>query len=107
MLIGSVFVGIQAVEYTKLMSLDSMPIGISRDGHFRPNSSLFGSCFFTMTGFHGAHVTGGVILLACILIQAMRGKFTARNHSAVELAGLYWHFVDLVWIILFTVVYLI
>lgn len=105
--IGSVFVGIQFVEYKKLMFADAHTIGISRNGHFRPDSSLFGSCFFTMTGFHGAHVTGGVILLACILIQAMRGKYTAENHSSVELAGLYWHFVDLVWIILFTVVYLI
>ena len=106
-LIGSVFVGIQFVEYRKLMFADAQPIGVSRDGHFRPDSSLFGSCFFTMTGFHGAHVTGGVILLACILVQALRGKYTASNHSSVELAGLYWHFVDLVWIILFTVVYLI
>lgn len=106
-LIGSVFVGIQFIEYKKLMFADAHPIGISRNGHFRPDSSLFGSCFFTMTGFHGAHVTGGVIFLACILIQAMRGKYTAQNHSSVELAGLYWHFVDLVWIILFTVVYLI
>ena len=106
-LIGSVFVGIQFVEYRKLMFADAHPIGISRDGHFRPDSSLFGSCFFTMTGFHGAHVTGGVILLTCILIQAIRGKYTPTNHSSVELAGLYWHFVDLVWILLFTVVYLI
>ncbi len=106
-LIGSVFVGIQFIEYRKLMFADAHSIGVSADGHFRPASSLFGSCFFTMTGFHGAHVTGGVILLTCILIQAMRGKYTARNHSSVELAGLYWHFVDLVWILLFTVVYLI
>ena len=106
-LIGTLFVGIQAIEYTKLMSADAHPIGISRNGHFRPDSSLFGSCFFTMTGFHGAHVTGGVILLICILIQAIRGKYTPANHSSVELAGLYWHFVDLVWILLFTVVYLI
>jgi len=106
-LIGSVFVSIQFIEYRKLMFADAHPIGISRNGHFRPDSSLFGSCFFTMTGFHGAHVTGGVILLACILIQAIRGKYTPDNHSSVELAVLYWHFVDLVWILLFTVVYLI
>jgi cytochrome c oxidase subunit III len=106
-LIGSLFVGIQFIEYRKLMFADAHPIGISRDGHFRPDSSLFGSCFFTMTGFHGAHVTGGVILLTCILIQALRGKYNSANHSSVELAGLYWHFVDLVWILLFTVVYLI
>ena len=76
-LIGSLFVGIQFIEYRKLMFADAHPIGISRNGHFRPDSSLFGSCFFTMTGFHGAHVTGGVILLTCILIQAIRGKYNA------------------------------
>jgi heme/copper-type cytochrome/quinol oxidase subunit 3 len=106
-LIGSLFVGIQFIEYKKLMFADGHPIGISRNGHFRPDSSIFGSCFFAMTGFHGAHVTAGVIFLTCILIQAIRGKYTATNHSPVELAGLYWHFVDLVWILLFTVVYLV
>ena len=60
-----------------------------------------------MTGFHGAHVTGGVILLACVLIASLRGSYSATNYSTIELAGLYWHFVDLVWIILFTIVYLI
>ena len=60
-----------------------------------------------MTGFHGAHVTGGVILLSCILIRSLRGSYSATNYSTVELAGLYWHFVDLVWIILFTIVYLL
>ena len=83
------------------------PIGISASGHFRPSVSLFASCFFTMTGFHGAHVTGGVILLACVLIASLRGSYSATNYSTIELAGLYWHFVDLVWIILFTIVYLL
>jgi cytochrome c oxidase subunit III len=105
--IGTLFVGIQGVEYWKLSTHDRYSIGVSANGHFIPSASLFASCFFTMTGFHGAHVTGGVILLTCILIQSMRGVFTRAHHSAVELAGLYWHFVDLVWIILFTVVYLV
>jgi heme/copper-type cytochrome/quinol oxidase subunit 3 len=107
MLIGSVFLGIQVYEYNALMRWHVYPLGISADGHFLPRSSLFASCFFTMTGFHGAHVAGGIILLTCIFIGALMGKFTKENHSALELAGLYWHFVDLVWIILFTVVYLI
>lgn len=106
-LIGSTFLGIQVFEYYELMFGHHYPPGISATHHFRPAASLFGSCFFTMTGFHGAHVAGGVILLTCILIGALMGKFTQHNHSPVELAGLYWHFVDLVWIILFTVVYLI
>jgi heme/copper-type cytochrome/quinol oxidase subunit 3 len=106
-LIGSLFLSIQIYEYYQLTFGHSYPIGISRNGHFRPASSLFASCFFTMTGFHGAHVAGGVILLSCILIQSLRGAYTRAHHSPVELAGLYWHFVDLVWIILFTVVYLV
>jgi heme/copper-type cytochrome/quinol oxidase subunit 3 len=106
-LIGSVFLGVQVYEYYQLSTGHHHPIGISLDHHFRPSSSLFGSCFYVMTGFHGAHVAGGVILLSCILIAALRGRYSRANHSSVELAGLYWHFVDLVWIILFTVVYLI
>jgi cytochrome c oxidase subunit III len=105
--IGSIFLSVQVYEYTQLMFYHHYPIGIGADGHFRPSSSLFASCFFTMTGFHGAHVTGGVILLACVLIGSLRGAFSATNYSTIELAGLYWHFVDLVWIILFTIVYLV
>jgi cytochrome c oxidase subunit 3 len=106
-LIGSVFLSIQVIEYYKLMAGDLHSAGISRTGHFRPSVSLFASCFFTMTGFHGAHVFGGVVMLACIFVQSLRGAYTLTHHSPVELVGLYWHFVDLVWIILFTVVYLI
>ena len=106
-IIGSCFLGIQVYEYLQLMFFHHYPIGISASGHFRPSSSLFASCFFTMTGFHGAHVTGGVILLACVLIASLRGSYSATNYSTIELAGLYWHFVDLVWIILFTIVYLL
>ncbi len=106
-LIGSTFLGIQVYEYRQLMFEHHYPIGISADGHFRPGSSLFASCFFTMTGFHGAHVTGGVILLSCVFIGSLFGRYSPSRYSTVELAGLYWHFVDLVWIILFTIVYLI
>jgi cytochrome c oxidase subunit 3 len=60
-----------------------------------------------MTGFHGAHVTGGVILLLGVWIRSLSGAYGKSYYAPVELAGLYWHFVDLVWIILFTIVYLI
>ncbi len=106
-LIGSVFLGIQVIEYYKLMFGDLHSIGIGASRHFRPDVSLFASCFFTMTGFHGAHVFGGVVMLFCIFLQSLRGTYSAGHHSSVELVGLYWHFVDLVWIILFTVVYLV
>ena len=106
-LIGAVFLSVQVFEYYQLMFGHHYPIGISRTGHFRPDSSLFASCFFTMTGFHGAHVFGGVVMLSIITARSFAGAYTPAHHSPVELAGLYWHFVDLVWIILFTVVYLI
>jgi heme/copper-type cytochrome/quinol oxidase subunit 3 len=105
--IGSIFLSVQVYEYRQLMFMHHYPVGISATGHFVPSCSLFASCFFTMTGFHGAHVTGGVILLAIVLIASLRGSFSATNYSTIELAGLYWHFVDLVWIILFTIVYLL
>jgi heme/copper-type cytochrome/quinol oxidase subunit 3 len=106
--IGSVFLSIQVYEYHHLMLGHHWPPGISATGHFRPSCSLFASCFFTMTGFHGAHVTGGVILLSLIFIQSFFFSAYSQHHYApVELAGLYWHFVDLVWIILFTIVYLL
>jgi cytochrome c oxidase subunit 3 len=70
-------------------------------------TSLFGSTFFTLTGFHGTHVSVGVIWLSVLLIMAFRGALSARNSLAVDIAALYWHFVDLVWVAIFTLVYLI
>jgi cytochrome c oxidase subunit 3 len=106
-LFGSFFLSIQISEYYELMFGRHYPPGISPTAHFRPDVSLFASCFFTMTGFHGLHVTGGVITLILIFIQTLRGVFTQTHYNPIEFAGLYWHFVDLVWIILFTIVYLI
>jgi len=62
--------------------------------------------FFTLTGFHGLHVLSGVIYLSCIWTRAKQGAYSATNNSPVELVGLFWHFVDLVWIVLFTILYL-
>lgn len=106
-LIGSTFLGIQIYEYYQLMFGHRYSVGVSSSGHFQPDASLFASCFFAMTGFHGAHVTGGVVALTLIWLRSVFGGYSAESHAPVELAGLYWHFVDLVWIILFTVVYLI
>lgn len=98
---GVIFLGLQAYEWTHLihggLTLSSNPYG----------NYLFGTTFFTITGFHGAHVTGGVIYLAVIVISALRGGYSAEKANIVEIAGLYWHFVDLVWILVFTFVYLI
>ena len=107
LVMGGVFLGVQVFEYRELMKMHVYPIGVSNNGHFLPGSSLFASCFFAMTGFHGAHVAGGLVALAVLLIGSLFGKFTAADHASIEMVGLYWHFVDLVWILLFTVVYLI
>ena len=69
--------------------------------------SVFGSTFFVLTGFHGAHVTGGVIWLLSLFGLSFKGKITQQDALDVEIAGLYWHFVDIVWIAIFTLLYLI
>jgi heme/copper-type cytochrome/quinol oxidase subunit 3 len=71
------------------------------------STNLFGSSFFVLTGFHGAHVTGGVIWLLILVGLAWRRQLDVRDYTKVEIAGLYWHFVDIVWIAIFTVIYLI
>ena len=70
-------------------------------------SGVFGSSFFTLTGFHGLHVAAGVVWAIVTLFRGLRGTFNAENNMAVEIFGLYWHFVDIVWIVLFTQIYLI
>ena len=93
-LLGVVFLGGQAVEYTSL---------------FREGQSMakpFGTAFFTLTGIHGLHVFVGVIWCMITWAVARRGTFSSNNFTTVEIFGLYWHFVDLIWVIIFTVVYL-
>jgi len=94
-LLGSFFVGVQVYEYFELVGHGSIP-----------SQDLFWSTFYSMTGFHGFHVIVGVIWLIALWIAAIRGKYSADNWLQVELGGLYWHFVDLVWVLLFTLVYL-
>lgn len=98
---GLIFLGLQAYEWTHLIHSG---LGFTSNPH---GNHLFGTTFFAITGFHGAHVTGGVIYLSIIALQGMTGKYSAQNFRNVEIAGLYWHFVDLVWIMVFTFVYLI
>ena len=99
---GAVFLGCQAYEWNKLIFHEDL--GFTGNPY---GASLFGTTFFIITGFHGMHVTGGVIYLLCILLRGMSGAYSANNYNPVEIAGLYWHFVDLVWIMVFTFVYLI
>lgn len=70
-------------------------------------SNLFGATFFVLTGFHGAHVTVGVIWMTTLLVMMFRGTIGPERADDVEIAGLYWHFVDVVWIVIFTLIYLI
>ncbi len=96
-LLGLVFLGGQVYEFTEFYHE-----GLSL------SANLFGSAFYTLTGFHGAHVTLGVIWLFSLVIASFRQPLVTKEKALnVEIAGLYWHFVDIVWIIIFAVVYLI
>jgi len=101
--IGAMFLGVQAFEYYKLVGHGFVPNVANYAAEGEP---LYGATFYTMTGFHGAHVAIGVLSLLFVSWRAFRGKYTAQSYGGVEIVGLYWHFVDLVWIILFTIVYL-
>ncbi len=94
---GLLFLGLQAYEWTHLITHTLPELGLSFTSH------LFATTFFVLTGFHGMHVTGGVIYNFSVFIACLRGRCEPRQ---VEIAGLYWHFVDLVWILIFTFVYL-
>ena len=72
---------------------------------FGISDGIFGTVFYTLTGFHGAHVFGGVVGLTILTARATQGQFSARNHVAVEAVSIYWHFVDVVWVALFTTLY--
>ena len=74
---------------------------------FGISDTPFGTTFYTLTGFHGAHVFGGAIMLSVILYRGLAGQFSARHHDAVEATSLYWHFVDVVWIALFSTLYIL
>jgi heme/copper-type cytochrome/quinol oxidase subunit 3 len=94
-ILGITFLGFQVFEFR-----DFVHEGLT------PKTNLFGSTFFTLTGLHGAHVTLGVIWLLSLGFHSFKGGMTPDKHLEVDLAALYWHFVDVVWIIIFTVVYL-
>jgi cytochrome c oxidase subunit 3 len=74
---------------------------------FAPHSGAFGSTFFGLTGLHGAHVFVGLTILTFMTIRAFRGHFTPEAHHGVEIAGIYWHFVDVMWIVVYSTVYLL
>jgi heme/copper-type cytochrome/quinol oxidase subunit 3 len=94
--LGTVFMGFQFVEFREFAHL-----GLT------PRTNIFGTTFFILTGIHGAHVTIGVIWMAFLAYSSHNGALRPDNALDLEIAGLYWHFVDIVWIVIFTVIYLI
>ena len=97
---GAVFVGMQAFEWSKLISEGVRPWE-------NPwGAPQFGSCFFMITGFHGLHVSAGVAYLVIVAGRIRKGKYDNTNFEIVEITGLYWHFVDLVWVFIFAFFYL-
>jgi cytochrome c oxidase subunit 3/cytochrome o ubiquinol oxidase subunit 3 len=95
-LFGATFIGGQIFEFTEF----------TRQG-LNLDTSLFGTSFYVLTGLHGAHVTAGIVWLVSLWGLAMQGRLGQGDSERVEVAGLYWHFVDVVWIVIFTVIYLI
>jgi cytochrome c oxidase subunit 3 len=93
LVLGVLFLVGQIYDYTQL--------------GFGITDTAFGSTFYTLTGFHGAHVLGGAIMLSVVLYRGMSGQFSAKHHDAVEAVSIYWHFVDVVWIALFSTLYLL
>ena len=94
--LGLIFLTMQVIDYTAL-GAEGLTL----------SSGTYGTTYYTLTGFHGAHVFGGVIMLSVVLYRGMAGQFSSRHHDAVEAASLYWHFVDVVWILLFSLLYLL
>jgi cytochrome c oxidase subunit 3 len=99
-LFGAAFVGMQAFEWTKLIEEGVRPWGNPM------GAAQFGSSFFMITGFHGLHVSAGVIYLLIVAFKVLRGDYESRGYEIVEITGLYWHFVDLVWVFIFAFFYL-
>lgn len=93
--LGIIFLGLQVEEYIHAYTEMGLTL----------KSGIYGSTFFMLTGFHGMHVTIGTIMLIVMLVRSAKGHFTADNHFAFEAAAWYWHFVDVVWLFLFLVVY--
>lgn len=99
-LLGATFVGMQAFEWSKLIEDGVRPWGNPM------GAAQFGSAFFMITGFHGLHVSIGVIYLLIVAFKVNRGDYEKRGYQIVEITGLYWHFVDLVWVFIFAFFYL-
>lgn len=106
-LLGIVFIGLKGLEYTREY-LDHLVPGVNFifSGPYSGSVELFYTFYFIATGLHAVHLTVGVVVLAVMAKRAARGDFSSRYHSPLTVAGLYWHFVDSVWVLLFALIYL-
>lgn len=108
MVLGAAFLGVKAVEYTHKFAEHHVPgPGFTFEGQHPEHAQIFFSLYFVMTGLHALHMVIGLGVLAAMAIMARRGRFSAAYSTPVEVAGLYWHFVDIIWIFLFPLLYLI
>ncbi len=107
-LLGAVFLGIKAVEYHEKFVNHHVPgASFHFDGPHAANAQLFFSLYFMMTGLHALHMIIGIVLLSILAIRAWRGAFSPAYYTPIDMTGLYWHFVDIVWIFLFPLLYLL
>ena len=106
MLLGGTFVAVQAREWTNLYH-EHMWFNSTGDGEFLNKGHVYSSNFFLLTGFHGMHVFIGVCLLGVTVVKSFFGEFNPQHYSFLDCVALYWHFVDVVWLFLFTVLYLL
>ena len=95
LVLGFTFLGLQISEYVEAYQQLGLTLG----------TGIYASTFFMLTGFHGAHVTIGCIMLTTMFIRILKGHFSAEDHFAFEASAWYWHFVDVVWLLLFMLVY--
>ncbi len=106
--LGSVFLGIKAVEYHEKFVNHHVPgPSFHFDGPEAEHAQLFFSLYFGMTGLHALHMIVGIVLLSILAIRAHRGRFGSEYYTPIDMTGLYWHFVDIVWIFLFPLLYLL
>jgi cytochrome c oxidase subunit 3 len=107
-LLGGVFLGVKGIEWSHKFADRHVPgLSFHFEGPDARQAQLFFSLYFVMTGLHALHMVVGIGLLSVLVGQAMRGKFSPEYNTPVDMCGLYWHFVDLIWIFLFPLLYLI
>jgi cytochrome c oxidase subunit 3 len=106
--LGSAFLGIKAVEYSHKIHEHLVPGALfSFEGPYGGGAQIFFSLYFVMTGLHALHMIIGIAIMIWLIVKAKRGRFSSEYYAPVEMAGLYWHFVDIVWVFLFPLLYLI